>query len=115
MEFDFDANRTYIKVVKEKRPRGWKLQSALFQNSTLLFDGAIHLGWISIDTMTTLECDGGDIEGLVNDLRCTTGVDFAALIVGLPNGDHKVSLRSNPTFQGHEGIDCVLARHCHTR
>ena len=107
MEFDFDANRTYIKVVKEKRLRGWKLQSALFQNSSLLFDGAIHIGWIPCETMRSLQCDGGDIEGLVNDLRCTTGVDFAALIVGLSNGTHKVSLRSNPTFVGYEGIDCA--------
>lgn len=107
MEYDFDANRTYIKVVKERRLRGWQLQSALFQNSTLLFDGAVHLGWISNETMTTLNCDGGDVEGLVNDLRCTTGVDFAALIVGLPNGEHKVSLRSNPNFRGNTGIDCA--------
>ena len=106
MEFDFDANRTYIKVVREKRLRGWKLQSALFQNSTLLFDQTMHIGWVSMETMASLECDSGDIEGLVNDLRCTTGVDFAALIVGLPNGTHKVSLRSNPTFKGHDGIDC---------
>ena len=61
-------------------------------------DGSIHIGWISYETMTDLECDSGDIEGLVNDLRCTKGVDFAALIVGLPNGTHKVSLRSNPPF-----------------
>lgn len=108
MEYEFDANRTYIKVVKEKRLRGWKLQSALFQNSQLLADGSIHIGWISHKTMVDLECDEGDIEGLVNDLRCTTGVDFAALIVGLPNGTHKVSLRSNPQFRGHEGIDCAL-------
>ena len=106
MEQGFDANTTYIKVVKEKRPQGWKLQSAMFQNSTLLHDGRIHIAWISADTMKTLGCDNGDIEGLVNDLRCTTGVDFAALIVGLPNGTHKVSLRSNPTFGDKEGIDC---------
>ena len=37
----FDANRTYIKVVKEKDREGGNFQSALFQNSTLLFDGAI--------------------------------------------------------------------------
>ena len=112
LEYEFDANRTYIKVVKEKRLRGWKLQSALFQNSQLLADGSIHIGWISHETMTDLRCDSGDIEGLVNDLRCTTGVDFAALIVGLPNGTHKVSLRSNPRFGEHEGIDCsVLAKH----
>ena len=108
MEYEFDANRTYIKVVKEKRLRGWKLQSALFQNSQIMADGSIHIGWISHETMEELRCDSGDIEGLVNDLRCTTGVDFAALIVGLPNGTHKVSLRSNPRFREHEGIDCAL-------
>ena len=106
MEQGFDANTTYIKVVKEKRPQGWKLQSAMFQNSTLLYNGRIHIAWVSVETMNTLGCDNGDIEGLVNDLRCTTGVDFAALIVGLSNGTHKVSLRSNPTFGDKEGIDC---------
>ena len=108
MECGFDANRTYIKVVKEKRLRGWKLQSALFQNSQLLADGSIHIGWIAHETMELLGCDDGDVEGLVNDLRCTTNVDFAALIVGRPNGTHKVSLRSNPHFRGHNGIDCAL-------
>ena len=107
IEQDFDANRTYIKVVKEKRTQGWKLQSAMFQNSRVLFNGAIHIGWISYETMESLGCNNGDIEGLVNDLRCTTGVDFAALIVGLENGTHKVSLRSNPTFMGYTGLDCA--------
>ncbi len=107
MEQGFDANRTYIKVVKEKRPQGWKLQSAMFQHSQLLDEGRIHLAWIAHETMEQLGCDNGDIEGLVNDLRCTSGVDFAALIVGLANGTHKVSLRSNPTFGGCEGIDCA--------
>ena len=51
-----------------------------------------------------MECDGGDLEGLVNDLRCTSGVDFAALIVGLPNGDHKVSLRSNQPFKDRKAL-----------
>lgn len=116
METGFDANKTYIKVVKEKRLQGWKLQSALFQNSTLLYQGSIHIGWISHEVMTALECDGGDLEGLVNDLRCTTGVDFAALIVGLSQNLHKVSLRSNPTFQNREGIDCSkLAQSLSTR
>lgn len=116
MEQDFDANRTYIKVVKEKRTQGWKLQSAMFQNSRVLFNGAIHIGWISHQTMQSLGCNGGDIEGLVNDLRCTTGVDFAALIVGLENGTHKVSLRSNPKFMGHTGLDCAhLAQTLSTR
>mgnify|MGYP001944556754 CR=1 FL=1 len=116
MEQGFDANRTYIKVVKEKRPQGWKLQSAMFQNSILHANGQVHIAWIPHTTMEELGCDGGDLEGLVNDLRCTAGVDFAALIVGLDEHNHKVSLRSNPSFGEHTGIDCsALAQTLSTR
>ena len=103
----FDANTTYIKVIKEKRPQGWQLQSHMFANSTLLEHNMIHTAFITQQTMNELDCNDGDIEGLVNDLRCTAGVHFAILVIEKDSGEVKVSLRSNPTINDHCGVDCA--------
>lgn len=108
MSTGFDANTTYIKVIKEKRPQGWKLQSHMFANSQLLEHNAIHMAYIRQQTMIDLNCDSGDIEGLVNDLRCTSGVHMAILIIEKNSNDLKVSLRSNPSYNGRAGVDCAV-------
>ena len=116
MQTGFDANKTYIKVIKEKRPQGWKLQSAMFSNSELLEDCAIHTAHIRKQTMVDLQCDSGDIEGLVNDLRCTSRVHMAILVIEKSDTEVKVSLRSNPLFNGQPGVDCaVFAQQLSTR
>ncbi len=107
MESGFDANRTFLKVIKERRLQGWKLQSDMFKNSALHCNGLLHIASISSDTMTTLGCENGDLEGLVNDLRCTAGVHMAALIIENDEQAIKVSLRSNPTLQNKPGVDCA--------
>lgn len=108
MATGFDANTTYIKVIKEKRPQGWKLQSQMFVNSHLIEHGAIHTAYIRQQTMTDLNCDSGDIEGLVNDLRCTSGVHLAILVIEKSDTELKVSLRSNPHYNGRLGVDCSI-------
>ena len=57
--------------------------------------------------MSDLGCDNGDLEGLVNDLRCTKGIHMAVLIIEKSHNLTKVSLRSNPNLFDKEGVDCA--------
>ena len=79
----------------------------MFQNSELLCEGLLHFAWISKQTMSNLGCDNGDLEGLVNDLRCTQGVHMSVLLIEKSQLSVKVSLRSNPTIHQADGIDCA--------
>ena len=63
--------------------------------STLILDGKIIVSSVSREQMEFYQAESYDLEGIIDQLRVTKGVEVAILIHEINTGKYKVSLRSN--------------------
>lgn len=64
-------------------------------NSRLFCDGQVVCSFLSLDEMRQLGAGPADVNGIIDQLRITKGVETAVFIYSLENGGNKVSMRSN--------------------
>lgn len=83
-----------IRVLMERRPAGLKLMGHVLQHTSFHSDGAISFGVVDLATSNRLGCTHGDIEGIVDALVFTQGVELACLCVEKTPTLVKLSLRS---------------------
>ena len=83
-----------IRVLVERRPQGLRLLGRVLEGVSFHADGQVALGTISDQDFRTLGCNYGDVEGIVDTMVFTCGVELACLCVEKQPGRIKLSLRS---------------------
>lgn len=71
-----------------------KVMGIALCNSELLLEGKLIYSYISLKTLNEYGIPGRDLNGVIDQLRFTQGVEVAMFIYDLPDGSLKVSLRS---------------------
>jgi phosphoesterase RecJ-like protein len=94
-----------IRVLMERRPAGLKLLGQVLSEATFHADGQIIFGVIDEASCTRLGAEQGDVEGIVDAMVFTQGVELACVCVEKGPERVKLSLRSR------SGVDvAALAR-----
>lgn len=83
-----------IRVLMERRPAGLKLMGHVLQHTSFHSGGEVAFGVVDLATSNRLGCTHGDIEGIVDALVFTQGVELACLCVEKTPNLVKLSLRS---------------------
>ncbi|MBQ7247873.1 MAG: bifunctional oligoribonuclease/PAP phosphatase NrnA [Lachnospiraceae bacterium] len=81
---------------KKTYPQNRALGQVLL-NSSLMADGRIIVSSFTNEEMRQYGVKPSDLDGCIDQLRVTEGVEAAAFIYQMPDGAFKVSLRSNGT------------------
>lgn len=64
-------------------------------NSELLLDGRIIAGVVTRKDMEQFHVTAKDLDGIVNQMRLTAGVEAAVFLYAVEDGNYKASMRSN--------------------
>ncbi|MFT5683617.1 MAG: phosphoesterase RecJ-like protein [Myxococcota bacterium] len=83
-----------IAVLMERRREGLKLMGHVLERTTFHGGGIVALGVVDLATCERLGCTVGDIEGIIDALVFTRGVELACLCVEKGEAMVKLSLRS---------------------
>lgn len=83
-----------IRVLMERRPAGLKLLGRVLEEATFHADGRVVFGVVDLETRRQLQCVYGDVEGIVDAMVFTQGVELACLCVEKRPDLVKLSLRS---------------------
>jgi len=86
-----------IRVLAERRPAGLHLMGHVLTGVTFYAGGRLAVGVVDLDAFNRLGCEHGDIEGIVDALVFTQGVEMACLCVEKTPQLVKLSLRSRAT------------------
>lgn len=94
LAYDFPFSKIIDETFYEKTYVQNRLLGECLLDSKLYADGKVVVGIVSLDLLNKYHADSKDLEGIVNQLRLTKGVDAAIFLYELEAGDYKVSLRS---------------------
>lgn len=94
MDTGFDHADVCLRVLMERRPSGLRLAGSVYTGASLLHQGALAIARVSEDDRRATRFVDGDVEGVVDGLVHTRGVEVAALLVQRGATELKVSLRS---------------------
>ncbi len=95
IEFGFDFSKIIEETFYQKTYLQNKLLGKAVTDSQLILDGHSIYSVISKQTMDEYSAKPSDLDGIVNQLRNTKGVDCAIFMYELEEGQYKVSMRSN--------------------
>lgn len=95
IEFNFDFSKIIEETFYQKTYMQNLLLGKAVQESTLILDGHAIYSVVSKEVMQEFHAKSSDLDGIVNQLRNTKGVDCAIFIYELENGEYKISMRSN--------------------
>lgn len=95
IEFEFD----FSKIIEESFYQKTYMQNLLLgkavNESILLLNGHVVYSVVSKELMQEYHAKSSDLEGIVNQLRNTKGVDCAIFMYEMEEGVYKISMRSN--------------------
>jgi phosphoesterase RecJ-like protein len=94
LETGFDHASVCTRVLLERRRSGLRVSGQVFSDATFHLDGLLAIGLVSQDLASRLSLVPGDLEGLVEGLLFTAGVEVAILLIERDANRVKVSLRS---------------------
>lgn len=94
LETGIDHAAISVRVLVERRPAGLRLLGRALAGVRYYGDGAIALASVSLDDLRTAGAEGADLEGIVDALVYTTGVEVACLAIEKEAERVKLSLRS---------------------
>lgn len=94
LEYEFPFSKIIDETFYEKTYVQNQLMGECLVDSKLYAEGKIVVGIVALDLLKKYHADSKDLEGIVNQLRLTKGVDVAIFLYELEAGDYKVSLRS---------------------
>jgi len=92
-----DHSTIFSTVLVERKSSGLQLLADTIANHKYLANGEIILASIDLATMNRLKCTQGDIEGIIDMLVFTQGVELACLCIERSEQQVKLSLRSRKT------------------
>jgi bifunctional oligoribonuclease and PAP phosphatase NrnA len=82
------------KILMERRVSGLRLSGHVFSNATFHLNGELAIGYATLDLRDRFQNIDGDLEGIVDQLVHTCGVEVAILLVERSPRNVKFSLRS---------------------
>jgi bifunctional oligoribonuclease and PAP phosphatase NrnA len=94
LELDIEHSRIFNAILMERQQSGLQLLAETITNQKILANGEIILAYVSLEQMQRLSCSQGDIEGLIDMLVFTQGVEVACLCVERSESQVKLSFRS---------------------
>ena len=95
IEFKFDFSTIIEESFYQKTYMQNLLLGKAVNESVLILDGHAIYSVVSKELMKEYNAKSSDLEGIVNQLRNTKGVDCAICMYEVEEGEYKVSLRSN--------------------
>lgn len=94
MERGFDHADICLRVLMERRPSGLRLAGMVYSGARFLNGGSLAVARVDEQDRRETRMVDGDVEGVVDGLVHTRGVEVAALLVQRGPAEVKVSLRS---------------------
>lgn len=94
MEEGLNCQYLIDKTFYEKTFKQNIASAKIVENSKLYFDGQVIIGSISLNQMKEWGYEKNDFDGVINQLRITTGVEVAVFMYPMNDQTMKVSLRS---------------------
>lgn len=94
-EYDIDTSKIINETFYQKTYVQNQLLGRVLTESILILDGKIIAGVVSQKMMKFYNAVATDLEGIVNQLLYTKGVEVAIFMHELRTGEYKVSMRSN--------------------
>ncbi|MDP2307840.1 MAG: DHHA1 domain-containing protein [Pseudomonadota bacterium] len=95
LETGIDHAHIMLKVLVERRPAALRLMARLLQEAIFLAKGRLAMTTCTLAMMREIGANGGDLEGVVDMLQHTEGVDLAVVVVERGPDRVKLSLRSS--------------------
>lgn len=95
IEYDFDFSKIIEETFYQKTYMQNLLLGKAVNESTLILDGHVIYSVVSKAVMEEFHAKSSDMDGIVNQLRNTKGVDCAIFMYELNEGGYKISMRSN--------------------
>ena len=93
--FGFDFSKIIEETFYQKTYKQNQLLGKAVTDSQLILDGHSIYSVISKEVMDEFQAKSSDLDGIVNQLRNTKGVDCAIFMYELEENKYKVSMRSN--------------------
>ena len=93
--YDFDFSKLIEETFYQKTYKQNLLLGKAVTDSHLLLDGHAIYSVVSKKMMEEYDAKSSDLDGIVNQLRNTKGVDCAIFMYEMEDGSYKVSMRSN--------------------
>lgn len=97
LEFQFDFPKLIDETFHQKTYVQNQVMGRALLESILFMDGRCIVSSVDRKTMEFYGCTPKDMDGIVNQLRVTTGVEVAIFMYETNTLEYKVSLRSNGT------------------
>jgi phosphoesterase RecJ-like protein len=94
LETGIDHAGIAVRVLMERRPAGLRLLGHVLAHARYLASGRVQLGVVPLAVRDGCGATEADIEGIVDHLVFTTGVDIAVLVIEREQRRVKLSLRS---------------------
>lgn len=94
-KYDIDTSRIIDETFYQKTYVQNQILGRVLTESLLILDGKIIAGAVTQKMMRFYDAKPTDLEGIVNQLLYTKGVEVAIFMHELKNGEYKVSMRSN--------------------
>lgn len=94
-EFDFDASKIIDETFYQKTYVQNQILGRVLTESILVLNGKIIAGCVSQKMMKFYDAKPTDLEGIVNQLLYTKGVEVAVFMHEIRSTEYKVSMRSN--------------------
>ena len=95
MKTGFDFSRIVDETFYQKTYLQTQVMGRVLAESIMLRDGKCIVGYLKRRDMIFYGVTGQDLEGIVSQLRLTTGVEVAVFLYELEQQRFKISLRSN--------------------
>ncbi len=94
-DYDFDRSRIIDESFYQKTYSQNQILGRTLLESILFMDGKCIAGFVTRKTMDFYKIEPKDLDGIVNQLRVTKGVEVAIFLYEIHPLQYKVSLRSN--------------------
>lgn len=95
MKTGFDFNKIIDESFYQKTYLQNQVMGRVLAESIMILGGRCIVGWMKKKDMDFYGVDSKDLDGIVNQLRLTAGVDVALFLYELETQKYKVSMRSN--------------------
>ena len=95
MKTGFDFNKIIDESFYQKSYLQNQIMGRVLAESILVLEGKCVVGWVKKKDMDFYGVGGKELDGIVNQLRLTAGVEVALFLYELETQKYKVSMRSN--------------------
>jgi phosphoesterase RecJ-like protein len=89
-----DPSVINAKVLSERTPAGLRLLGDVVSHAAFHAEGAVVMGRVSLADAARFGISDGDLEGVIDALLYTAGVEIACMVIERDSGAVKLSLRS---------------------